>query len=90
MSSTIKCKLCGNFMDGSTCTSKTIIGRNEYNRIPYGIELVIKGVREENTNLEGLCPDCNVHFNGYHHFPCEVEICPRCGYQFISCGCGVL
>ena len=47
MSSTIKCKLCGNLMDGSTCTSKTIIGRNEYNRIPYGIELVIKGVRED-------------------------------------------
>ena len=47
MSSTIKCKLCGNFMDGSTCTPKTIIGRNEYNRIPYGIELVIKGLIEE-------------------------------------------
>ena len=47
MSSTIKCKLCGNFMDGSTCTSKTIIGRNEYNRIPYDIELLIKGLREE-------------------------------------------
>ena len=32
---------------------------NEYNRIPYGIELVIKGLRED-ANLEGLCPDCNV------------------------------
>ena len=47
MSYPIKCKLCGNFMDGSTCTSKTIIGRNEYNRIPYDIELLIKGLREE-------------------------------------------
>jgi hypothetical protein len=76
-------------MDDSTCMSRTRIGRNEYNRIPYGTELVIKGV-EKATNPEGSCPNCKVFFNGFHHFSCEKEICPRCGYQFISCGCGTV
>lgn len=90
MNSSVKYKPCGNFMDSSTCISKTIIGRNEYNRIPYGIEAVVLAKVTDKTNLTSHCHDCGVMFNGYHHFPCEVKICPRCGYQFISCGCGVV
>ena len=68
---------------------ETVIGKNEYNRIPYGIEAVLTKVQNE-TDKQSHCHDCNVHFNGFHHFPCEVEICPRCGQQFISRGCGVV
>jgi len=35
------------------------------------------------------CRDCNI-VNGHghiHHFGCEIERCPKCGGQLISCGC---
>jgi hypothetical protein len=33
------------------------------------------------------CHDCNVSGGGYHHPGCDMEECPRCGGQLISCGC---
>lgn len=33
------------------------------------------------------CHDCNVSGMGYHHPGCDMERCPKCGGQLISCGC---
>lgn len=33
------------------------------------------------------CHDCNVAVGGYHHPGCDMERCPRCQGQLISCGC---
>ena len=33
------------------------------------------------------CHDCNIGFGGYHHIRCDVEDCPRCHRQFITCNC---
>lgn len=35
----------------------------------------------------GRCHDCNVAPNGFHHPGCDMERCPACGGQLISCGC---
>ena len=36
---------------------------------------------------EEACYDCGVDPGGYHHPGCDMEECPRCGGQLISCDC---
>lgn len=33
------------------------------------------------------CHDCACPNGGFHHPGCDMERCPRCGGQLISCGC---
>ena len=33
------------------------------------------------------CHDCNAVPGHLHHFGCDMELCPLCGGQLISCGC---
>ncbi len=35
----------------------------------------------------GRCHDCNIKHGGFHHNGCDVERCPKCEGQLISCGC---
>ncbi len=35
----------------------------------------------------GRCTDCEIVHGKFHHWGCDVERCPKCGRQLISCGC---
>ena len=35
------------------------------------------------------CGHCGVHVGEKHLYMCDIERCPACGLQFISCDCGI-
>jgi len=46
------------------------------------------GDQQEPGSYRGSCHDCWVGPGEMHRDGCDVERCPDCGYQLISCGCG--
>ena len=35
------------------------------------------------------CPDCGAKYGYFHHMMCDVEQCPICGLQLLSCDCDI-
>jgi len=73
------CEDCGQEMDGSDCTLSQIkINGKWYDRFKYGF----------NKSDYRKCHDCG-RVKGYHHSRCDVERCPRCKGQLLSCDCNI-
>ena len=60
---------------------RLILGR-PYRRIRYQQERGYRGLPRP-----AQCHDCDAHAGELHQAGCEVEECPACHRQAISCGC---
>ncbi len=77
-----KCSLCNVIMkpNNSGCKYKYLIDEKgkHYKRIKYG---------DDNWGGNGACGDCNVKEGAIHHQNCDIERCPKCSGQLLSCDC---
>lgn len=48
---------------------------------------MIRWGEEEGWTADHRCGDCGVLPGGFHHLGCDVQQCPRCRGQMITCGC---
>lgn len=64
---------------------KYLIKGKLYDPILFGDEDEDWVGNEENPT----CGDCGVHVGEKHLDMCDIERCPACGLQFISCDCGI-
>lgn len=60
-------------LESTSCTGNVIVIEDvKYDPVPY------TGTR---------CHDCGCPIGGTHHPNCDMERCPKCEGQLISCGC---
>lgn len=70
------CDYCENMMfEGMSCQPTLLHKGLIYKRIPC---------KEKKGRI---CHDCNVASGQYHHLGCDMERCPICERQLITCGC---
>ena len=72
------CDFCGRQMHYNGCVKHWYIINNE----------TYEALKQGEDGNEGVCPDCGAKPGEYHHPGCDMERCPVCHTQLITCSCG--
>ncbi len=76
----VACEDCNREMTtAASCTADALVIQGE--RFPR-----VRQVRAP-TGPRGRCGDCGIQRGGFHHLGCDLESCPRCQRQLVSCRC---
>ena len=77
------CEFCrGEMTAGGSCTVEALhVDGRRFELARFGSEPGPYGSRA------AQCGDCGVVRGGLHHLGCDLQTCPRCGGQLLSCGC---
>ena len=81
-----KCNCCGlEMLDEDTidCPENRVIDFSDDVSLP-AVPYVNKHVTDTENHR---CHDCGVKIGCYHHPGCDMEKCPQCKEQLISCDC---
>lgn len=79
------CRICGQEMKvAKGCLASHLIHKGTpYERIKF----MGTGGEGKADSPGSRCPDCDAQIGQYHHMGCDLEICPICGGQLLSCKC---
>ncbi|HNJ98744.1 MAG TPA: hypothetical protein PLV13_11500 [Ilumatobacteraceae bacterium] len=76
----VECHECHNEMTtGVSCTVDVLHQR--------GRAIALAPFRARVAGGSARCGDCGVADGGFHHPGCDLQSCPACGRQLLSCGC---
>ena len=80
-----KCNVCNKEMSKAAgCTSGFLVDKNKkhWEKIKVGDDREGWGYEDQER-----CGDCGAKVGYYHHDGCDIERCPKCNGQLLSCDC---